>query len=147
MNVLIKTPVHNSYTNIFKDFNISLFKALTPPLTTLKVERFDGCAVGDEVHLEVKAFVLIKQHWKNKIIEAIHNEQEICFTDEGIVIPFPLKAWKHVHRIVRIDDFHSLIIDDIHYKCSSRLIEFLLFPVIYFMFFSRRAVYQRELSA
>lgn len=147
MNVLIKTPVLNSYTNIFKLFNLTLFKALSPPLTTLTVERFDGCSPGDEVHLEVKFFVLFKQRWKNKIVETTQDEKEISFTDVGLLIPFPLKTWKHIHRIEKLDETHSLIIDDIHYQCANKIIEIFLFPVIYFMFLSRRSIYQRELTA
>ena len=52
MKIKITTPIKRNYREVFALFNLQLFEALKPPVVNLKVERFDGCKKGDEVHLK-----------------------------------------------------------------------------------------------
>ncbi len=146
MKILIETPIANNYLEVFSRFNVTLFKALKPPLTDIDVTRFDGCAVGDEVHLSVRLLQVIKQEWKNKITSAHQNDNEISFTDEGLVIPAPMRSWKHVHTVRKVDNNHCVVVDDIDYTCGFVLLDQLLYPVLWSMFKARGPVYIRELS-
>lgn len=146
MKLLIETTVSGNYLQIFSRFNVTLFKALTPPLTSIKVQRFDGCAVGDEVHLEVKLLNMITQKWQNKITSAHQNESEVSFTDCGTVMPAPLISWKHIHTIRKINETESVIVDDIDFSSGSRILDQLMYPVLFVMFNARKPVYLRELS-
>ena len=146
MKILIETPIAKNFLEVFSLFNVKLFKALKPPLTDIDVIRFDGCAVGDEVHLQVKLLYLIKQNWKNKITSAHQNDHEASFTDEGLVIPTPMRSWKHVHTVRKVDDDHCVVVDDIDYTCGSEILDRMLYPVLWSMFKARGPVYIRELS-
>ena len=51
MNLFFETQVASPLFTVKAGFNEELFRALKPPFVSLKVERFDGCKKGDEVHL------------------------------------------------------------------------------------------------
>jgi ligand-binding SRPBCC domain-containing protein len=53
------------------------------------------------------------------------TEEEIYFVDEGIQLPFFLKSWLHLHRIVNRNE-HAVIIDDIRFRSPSRMLDILL---------------------
>lgn len=141
MNFQIKTLIKNSPPEIFKLFTLDLFIALKPPLTSLKVTRFDGCKKGDEVHLIVNG-----QKWISHITENIFNEKEMTFYDEGFVIPFPLKYWFHKHKIIKEDSEHCYVIDDITYQTSFYLLDLLLLPIFLTMFSFRKPIYRKKLN-
>lgn len=126
-------------------FNLKLFKALKPPLMSLDVERFDGCNVGDEVHLNV-GLGPFKAKWVSLITDNQENENETFFVDEGKYLPFPLKSWKHIHRVVKNDEEVSEIQDDIEYSTGNRALDTLMYPVLYLQFAARKPVYKKFFS-
>lgn len=126
-------------------FDLKLFKALKPPLMSLDVERFDGCNVGDEVHLKV-GFGPFRTKWISLITENQENDQETYFVDEGKLLPFPLKSWRHIHRVVKTDDKGSEIQDDIEYSTGLRALDVLMYPVLYLQFAARKPVYKKFFS-
>ncbi|HWA06052.1 MAG TPA: hypothetical protein VG961_05855, partial [Ignavibacteria bacterium] len=128
----------------FQAFDINLFMKLKPPLIGLKVKRFDGCAKGDIVQVEISLFGF-KQNWTSLITEQVQNEKEIYFVDEGTLLPKPLKYWKHKHIIENSVD-SSIIIDDITYRSGSIVVDFLLFPAFFLQFFYRKPVYRSYFS-
>ena len=69
MKILVQTPISRPYDEVFKGFNQKLFEALKPPLLNLKVERFDGCNKGDEVHLLVS-----NKRWVSHITDFYKDE-------------------------------------------------------------------------
>ncbi len=144
MRIIIKTKVAQNYRKVFQGFDINLFMKLKPPFIGLNVKRFDGCAKGDVVQVEIN-LLGFKQNWTSVITEQVQNEHEIFFIDEGTILPKPLKYWKHKHIIENSVD-SSIIIDDITYQSGSILIDFLLFPAFFIQFFYRKPVYRSYFS-
>ena len=146
MKIFISTEVNNNLNSIVKKFNQDLFQKLSPPLVDLKVIRFDGCKKGDEVHLEMKLFGKIHNQWISKITTDEISENEFYFIDEGTLVPAPLKNWKHVHRVRKIDDSKCLVIDDIEFSTGNTLLDYAIYPALYAMFSHRKPIYKKELK-
>jgi hypothetical protein len=53
MRLTIHTNVEKSFEEVFAGFDFELFKKLTPVNPPVTIQRFDGCATGDEVHIEM----------------------------------------------------------------------------------------------
>lgn len=146
MKIVIKTKIDKNYQIVFSKFNLQLFKALKPPFVQLEVERFDGCKKGDEVHLKMLLFGWLKQKWISHITADFKSEYEIYFVDEGAYLPPPLKKWKHIHRIDKINELSCFVIDDIEYTSGNVALDLLLYPALYLMFLYRKPIYKRVLS-
>ena len=145
MKLFISTTIPSHYKKIMEGFDLKLFKALKPPLMALDVVRFDGCNVGDEVHLNV-GLGPFKTKWVSLITDNQENENETYFVDEGKHLPFPLKSWKHIHRVVKNDEEASEIQDNIEYSTGNRALDVLMYPVLYFQFAARKPVYKKFFS-
>lgn len=145
MKLLLKTQVNKDYRAVIEGFDLNLFKALKPPLLSLDVERFDGCKVGDEVHLKVGLWPVYKK-WVSLITDYQESEEQIYFTDEGKVLPFPLKSWKHNHRVFRLGADKSEIQDDIEYSSGNQFIDLCMYPLLYLQFAFRAPVYKKVFS-
>lgn len=135
----IITEVNNDYEKVFDGFNLELFGKLTPPFIPFKILKFDGCKVGDEVHIELD-FIFFKQLWISKITENFKDAEEIFFIDEGIKLPFFLKKWKHKH-IIQKSAKGSKIIDAINFQTPFFIPDIAFYPIMYFMFFYRKKIY------
>lgn len=142
MKIEIKTLVNGNYKEVLSRFDRSLFMALKPPLIQLNLTSFEGCTKGDKVEMELGIFG-IKQIWKSLITDNQESNAEIFFIDEGVVLPPPLKSWKHKHILRNINDTETLIVDDIEYSSGNGLIDILLYPVMYFQFWYRKPIYRR----
>lgn len=141
MKLLLETKVATNYQKVFQRFDLSLFEALKPPLVDLTVERFDGCKKGDEVHLLIQLGP-VKSQWISLITEDGHDETEAYFIDEGTLLPKPLKSWRHRHRIIKQDENHSLIVDDIEYSTGNQALDYLIYPTLYAQFAFRKPIYR-----
>lgn len=141
MNLHIKTPVAQQYVSVLDGFDVDLFAALSPPFPRLKILRFDGSAPGDVVEVELVAGP-IRRRWTSLITERHITNQAAWFTDEGLVLPAPLTFWRHKHLITHEKD-HSIIHDQIEYQTNSKLIDLLLYPILYAQFALRKPIYQR----
>ncbi len=141
MKIRIETPVAQDHRAVFAGFNRDLFEALSPPGVPVKLLRFDGSRVGDEVHLAL-GFGPLSQVWVSEITAETHTDEESSFVDEGRQLPFFLKRWRHAHRIVREGD-GARIIDDIEFSAPLPGMGLLVYPMLYFQFRARRPVYQR----
>lgn len=141
MKLKISTSVKQSYRQVFAGFNQHLFVKLAPPFPPVKLLRFDGCQVNDRVELRLH-FIFFRQTWESLITDYQDNDKEISFVDEGIRLPFFLKYWRHHHRIVK-DDSQTIIIDDIDFKTPFLLLNYLMYPILYWQFLYRKPVYKR----
>ncbi len=139
MRICIKTNVNKPYKQIFSGFNEALFLALNPPIMPVKLLRFDGCKKGDEVHIQLP----FKMLWISDITDFSETENEIYFIDEGRQLPFPLKQWKHKHRIIKQTENDTLIIDDINFSTNNKLLDFLIYPALWLQFAYRKPVYKK----
>jgi ligand-binding SRPBCC domain-containing protein len=141
MKLILTTHVKESFKVVFSRFDLNLFKALKPPLMPLKVERFDGCKVNDEVHLNL-GFT----RWVSLITESVETEEYSYFVDEGQKLPFPLTYWRHKHLIKKAGPY-SLIIDDIEFKTILSPFDGCFYPILWCMFKLRGPVYQHYFGA
>jgi ligand-binding SRPBCC domain-containing protein len=146
MKIYIKTKIEKNYREVASFFNRELFLALAPPLMNVMLDRFDGCKKGDEVHLRMNFMGLLNQMWISHITDHGESGDEIYFVDEGALLPPPLSKWRHVHHIKKIDEHSSYIIDDIEYTTGNLVLDKMIYPALYFMFYYRKPIYRREIS-
>jgi ligand-binding SRPBCC domain-containing protein len=142
MNLLFETIIDRNLKAVKSLFNRDLFLELTPPGVKVDLERFDGCSPGHEVHLNIYSFG-IGQKWISKITAEQSTDQEWFFIDEGVTIPWPLAKWKHIHRVISIDDKTCKIVDDINFSCTYSWMNPFFYPVLWASFAVRPARYQK----
>ena len=143
MKILIKTKVKGLPKEILSKFNDELFLKLKPPFVDLKLNRFDGCQKGDEVHLSIYPPLIGEQKWISLITSNISKDDYCDFIDEGIVLPKPLTYWHHHHKIVKLNKNYSYIIDEINFKSSNKLLDYLLYVPLWLQFFYRKPIYKK----
>ncbi|MEX2513425.1 MAG: hypothetical protein WD398_11010 [Cyclobacteriaceae bacterium] len=146
MKIIITTEVDQNYLLVKSGFNVKLFSALNPPFPPVKLLRFDGSHQGDWVSLELN-FLLFKSIWTSEIIADQTTKAEFYFIDEGRKLPFFLREWRHKHRIVKKEAQKSFIIDEIDFKAPNRILDFLLYPLLYLQFYGRKPIYKKYFSA
>ncbi|MFN3800467.1 SRPBCC family protein [Belliella pelovolcani] len=141
MDITIETTVAQDYLQVKEGFDETLFTKLSPPFPPVKLLRFDGSKTGDLVTLELN-FIFFKQKWTSEITDDQTDEQEFFFIDEGVVLPFFLKKWKHKHRIIKAKN-GSIIRDEISYEGPFGLMTLLLYPALYLQFLYRKPIYKK----
>jgi ligand-binding SRPBCC domain-containing protein len=145
MKIIIKTRIQQNYLEIKKRFDHKLFLKLSPPFPKVKLVRFDGCEVNHEVHIILNANTPVAQNWVSKITQSITNDTEFSFIDVGMTLPAPLKKWTHHHKVLKVDDNFSVVVDDIEYFTYHSFLDAIIFPALYLTFYYRKKIYQREL--
>ncbi len=141
--ISIKTAVKQSLAEVKSKFNRELFLALSPPFPKAAVEKFDGCSPGDKVQLMLN-FILFKQRWHGVITAESSTENEWYFIDEGEILPFPLKSWRHKHALsVDASSGETIIHDDITFSTSNRMLDMLSYPLFFLMFYYRKPIYRK----
>lgn len=138
MRFVIKTPIKQNYLTLYQKFDRNLFEALAPSFPKMELLRFDGSASGDIIHLK---FIPFNIEWISKITADNISEKEAYFIDEGILLPPGLNFWKHVHKIERVSDTQSIIIDDITFKGTNGFFSFILYPILWLSFYPRKKAY------
>ena len=138
--IKLKTKVKGSPEEILKSFNEELFMKLNPPFIDVELTQFDGSHKDNEIKLTTN-FLGYYQYWHNKVIDRFDSEHEAYFIDEGIEMPFPITSWSHKHKVIKVDEEHSYIVDDIEFKCSHFLLEFFVYPAIFITMFYRKPIY------
>lgn len=142
MKLYFETPIKLPYEKIRDRFNRDLFIYLSPLFIPFNLKRFDGCKKGDEIHLELGPNGF-SQDWISLITFEETNASGWSFIDEGKVLPWPLKYWKHHHRVDRISATESRIVDDIQYECSFAILSYLIRPFMWSVFAIRPGRYQK----
>lgn len=140
MKINIQTPVNQSVTQVWEQFDDKLLMQLSPPFPPVKLISF-GQQIGDKVTLELNFFI-IRQLWVSKITDSSISEDENYFIDEGTQLPFFLKYWKHKHRIVK-DGSGSKIIDEIDFRTPTILTDYIFYPILYLQFLYRQPIYRK----
>ncbi len=142
MNLRFVTILPCSLEKVKAGFTEKLFLELTPPGVSVFLERFDGCSPGHEVHLQIGSFGF-KQKWVSHITSEVYNDKEWYFVDEGKVLPWPLKSWKHLHKVESLGENQSQIIDDITYTTGFRFLDVLMYPSLLLSFGVRPSRYKK----
>ncbi len=142
MRLRIKTLVKAPLSSVKDGFTQELFLALNPPFPTVKLIRFDGCKTLDIVSLELN-FVFFRQEWTAEITDDTLSKDRWMFVDEGVKLPFFLKAWKHKHEVIVKEKASCYIVDDIRYATGTLLTDLVMYPVLYLQFLYRKPIYKR----
>ena len=137
MKLKLEMSVKGTVPEVFKRFDRQLFEFLKPPLLPVAIERFDGCEVGHEIHLKLSV-----GPWISIITERVEGPSVSYFVDEGRRLPFPFKYWRHQH-VVRSEKGQTMLVDDIEYKTGGRVLDILVWPILYAMFKARHPLYRR----
>lgn len=141
MKLTIRTSLNCPLATVWAGFDRDLFNRLSPPFPPVRVLRFDGCMTGDMVSLELN-FILFKQVWNSDIIDQQATDDEIYFIDQGTKLPFFLKAWHHKHRLIRQGE-GTVIADEITYQTPYRLLDYVMYPLMWAQFAYRKPIYRR----
>lgn len=142
MKILFNTPLSLPVKKIQSHFDQELFTYLSPHIVPFKLIRFDGCKKGDEIHIEF-GMNGIMQKWVSLITYEGTNAKGWSFIDEGKVLPWPLSSWKHHHRVDKVSDTESIIVDDIEYECRPALMAPVISPLLWSMFALRPYRYKQ----
>ena len=144
MKISVSTLVDQDFISVKKEFNAQLLKRLSPPFPKVTIKKFDGISTSDLVSMELD-FLFFKQTWDGEIIDHRHSDDEFYFIDKGIRLPFFLKSWQHKHRLINKGE-QTLIVDEIDYRSSNRLLTILFYPVMLGQFWYRKPIYKRYFS-
>jgi len=141
MRIRIVSTVYRPFKQVCEGFNISLFRALLPPLGLVRVVRYEGQNPGDIIDLSFR--IPFISNWTVIIKDSWFSHREYGFVDRGLRVPLGIQYWKHSHRVVARDHLSSFIIDDIEYESPWRFYDYILLPIIWGMFFPRKFMYDR----
>ena len=142
MQLTFNTEVGASLKDVKAGFNRDLFLQLKPFFLQLKLDRFDGCERGHEVHLRTGLPGFL-QPWVSRIVEDSFTEKCWYFVDEGASLPFPLRSWKHRHEVRVTHQGTSEILDMIDYSSGNRLLDVILYAPLWVVFAGRASVYRK----
>ncbi|MDX1476391.1 MAG: hypothetical protein R3301_01755 [Saprospiraceae bacterium] len=140
MRFQISTTVPGNYLDVMGQFDRRLFEYLAPPSSVAEIVAFTGSQTGDRVHLRFRRPWTAE--WVSEITEHGQDGNSAWFVDEGTVLPFGLRFWRHRHVVERVDEDVSRIVDDIAFKFRFSLITVLAFPLVYLAFLPRRRLYK-----
>ncbi len=144
MRIDVTTEVPGPVEEVFQGFDRALFLKLNPPFPLVRLLRFDGCETGDEVHLALN-FILFRQRWESVITDAGQDAAGRYFVDEGRMLPWPLKTWRHHHGLERSGS-GTRIRDRIDFSTGNRFLDRLMYPALYLQFLYRKPVYRSFFS-
>lgn len=143
MKLYFETTVAASYETVRENFNEKLFSSLKPPGIGFGIKRFDGVKKGDEIHLEIQLPSLLSSRWVSVVTHEEGNAKVWSFVDEGKVLPWPLSRWRHAHWVVKLNEKHSRIIDDITFECSPGFLGPVVRPILWTVFAVRPGLYKK----
>jgi ligand-binding SRPBCC domain-containing protein len=141
VRIIIHAEVKGHFREVFRAFDEQFFRYLLPAFPKIELKQFTGSEKGDVVHLHMKVFG--GQDWISDITEDECNSDECFFIDEGRTLPFPLRAWRHKHRILRMTEHTSMIRDEIEFSSGLVLFDYLLYPFLYLAFYPRKKAYTK----
>ena len=99
---------------------------------------------NDKVCIELD-FLLYQTRWYSVISSFKADASSYVFVDEGTSVPFGIKTWRHEHRIESISPNECAIIDKIQFQTNYKLLDWLLFPLIWGMIIYRIPFYKKYL--
>jgi hypothetical protein len=118
VHLLLKTKVDQNYLKVKEGFNEDLFTSLNPPFPPVELKEFGGSEEGDIVHLRLN-FIFFKQDWISEI------------------------TYDRTNKVLKLDNNTSEIVDDITFKSPFKLMDYLLYPVLWLQFAYRKPIYRR----
>lgn len=108
LRITLKSTVNAPFETVQKNFNLDLLNFLTPPLSKLQMNRFDGIFAGAQM-----IFTIVvpgqKMEWAGEISHLRHTKTNFTFIDHGISLPKGLKKWRHIHSVQRQNGSTAII--------------------------------------
>ncbi len=141
MKIFFETTIPRSVADVRAGFTEELFVQLAPGLIPFRLERFDGCLKGNEVHILLGP-PFLRQKWVSLITAEETTQAGWSFVDEGRTLPWPLSYWRHHHRVDTVTGDSCRIVDDITYDCSPALLAPLMKPFLWMVFAVRPRRYK-----
>jgi ligand-binding SRPBCC domain-containing protein len=138
------TQVSVKRSLVAAQFNQDLLLKLKPPLLTMQLIRYDGQYRGDRLSFAV-GIGQFTQTWEGEITNHRYTQKNWLFRDEGILLPHPLKTWKHTHALIEKNS-GTLIVDRVRFCGKNHLFTAILIIPIAMMFWMRKPLYKRWLS-
>lgn len=123
--MVVKHRVPHPMHSVWALFTRDLFLALAPAWPRLQVHVFEGCYPGNRVELSLN-FGLFQAEWKGRVTQQGESEQEIQFTDVALQPPLGLSYWQHTHRLIRLSEQETLLVEDIYLQGRNPLMTALL---------------------
>ncbi|MTI38113.1 hypothetical protein E1140_01285 [Fulvivirga lutimaris] len=130
MKIILKSKVKADLQFVINHFDEDLFKYLLPPAAHLI--EFGGSKTGDTVHLHLP----LAGEWISEITEHGSKSNLYYFIDEGKVLPFPLKKWRHKH-ILKGQGEHTIIEDHMSFSTGLIAFDLMFYPVLVLSFLPR----------
>ena len=138
--------VGGTVDEVFAGFTEELFVRLSPKLPPAKLLRYDGNRFGDFVIIRL-GVPPVTQEWISEITAHHVGSHESYFVDEGRVLPFPLKRWRHRHVVRQDAPDRVAIVEDITYSAGGALANALLRPLLRQQFGARGPAYRAVFGA
>ncbi len=144
MRFQILTRVQGSHRDVFLKFDHSLLTQLTPPGIRMELlHAQEPSEPGAYIQLRVTILGIIRQNWENAFSHYALGELECHFVDEGRVMPFPIRYWRHDHRVLADGAHHAIINDDVTFKTGFFLLDWIMYPILWMQFRFRQPIYRR----
>ncbi|MFP4470350.1 MAG: hypothetical protein ACLFPE_06685 [Bacteroidales bacterium] len=141
MQIKLISEVNEEFDVVAQGFDEKLFRYLLPPSFIARLVEFGGSAPGDKVH--IRFFIPWPAEWVSRITESYSSAEKMTFTDIGEKLPFGMKSWKHIHTVEMSSLQSARIIDHMHYSFGNKLIDMIMYPVLYFAFAPRKKLYRK----
>ncbi len=140
MRMRIITTIVQPFKIVYQGFNKQLFLYLLPPFVA-RLNKYEGQNPGDIV--DIKFTIPIIGNWTVIIKESWLSHREYGFVDRGLRVPFGIRYWKHIHRVVARDASSCFIVDDIEFESPSRIWDRLMYIPLFLMFYPRKFQYKK----
>lgn len=141
MKITTSSTIKSTFQDVAEGFNEELFRFLLPPENIAKLIRYDGEKPGSIVH--IRFYFPWKSNWISKVTESEKHANEYIFIDKGLDLPFGLKHWKHQHKLIKINNESTLIVDEIDFSTGYKLLNYIIYPFLYFSFEPRKKLYKK----
>ena len=143
MTIQLATEVDGYYLDVMNRFDRDLFEALKPPVG-MEVAQFTGSKKGDQVILQFT--IPARFTWQSDIVEDGHDDKRAWFVDVGVILPWPLKTWRHEHIVEHINQDRSRIVDSMTYECKNAVLTWMIKPFMIGAFYPRKRIYKQYFS-
>lgn len=141
MRIFLRSSVEYDFDKVTSGFGSELFEFLLPPKFMASLVTYEGSVPGSKVHIRFK--IPYPSDWISVIKSEEKDDNKYVFMDEGEVLPFGLKKWKHIHSVIKIDNQTTEIIDDMNFSTGFKFLDLLYFPILFLAFYPRKKLYKK----
>ncbi len=141
MQLRFISPVNCPFDIVRDHFNLDLLEYLMPAFPPARILEWTGNTKGSKYHVLLNLPGLT-MHWAGEVSAQSESGKSFEFTDKSSKMPFPIVSWEHVHRIEKTGERTCAIYDIMEYRCRYRLLEWLIWPGLYFSFRGRKSKYR-----